>query len=377
MHKFFMFFCLLLISCVSFLLIGADKALDDEPKAYILMEAETKTVLEEHNSDLRLNAGYLTKLMSLLLIAEKINNGELSVTDMLTASESVKNTKGAVIWLESGDKLSVDELLKSVIIGNANDALTVLAEAASGDIGTFVMDMNAKAFDLGLRNTFYFSPYGYFEENEYTTAHDIAVVCSELAKYDFLTPAFSTWRDFVKEGKVELVSENKLTKNYGLHIGFKACHSDESGYCTAECGRNDSGNTFIAVAVGAENEDISYKTVKSLLKNGFRQYKVTSTMFPEEMLKPLTVIGGTEKAVETGLATQGKVTVSKEKRDLKTKVVYPEFINAPVYIGQPIGCAAFYSGDTLVYETDIIVKKDIPSLSFGYVFKSMLLKLIE
>ena len=377
MHKFLMFFGLVLISCVSFLLIGADKAVADELKAYILMEAETKTVLEEHNSDSRLNAGYLTKLMSLLIFAEKINMGELSVTDVLTASESVKNTKGSVIWLESGDKLSVEELLKSVIIGNANDALTVLAETVSGDTDTFVKDMNAKAFDLGLRNTIYYSPYGYFVENEYTTAHDIAVVCSELVKYDFLTSAFSTWRDFVKEGRVELVSENKLTRNYGLHIGFKACHSDESGYCIAECGRNDSGNTFIAVVLGAENEDISYDTAKSLLKKGFRQYKVTSTMFPEEMMKPLNVIGGTEKAVETGLAEQGKVTVSKDKRDLKTKVVYPEFINAPVYIGQPIGCVAFYSGDTLVYETDIVVKKDIPLLSFGFVLKSMLLKLIE
>ena len=142
MHKFLMFFGLVLISCVSFLLIGADKAVADELKAYILMEAETKTVLEEHNSDSRLNAGYLTKLMSLLIFAEKINMGELSVTDVLTASESVKNTKGSVIWLESGDKLSVEELLKSVIIGNANDALTVLAETVSGDTDTFVKDID-------------------------------------------------------------------------------------------------------------------------------------------------------------------------------------------------------------------------------------------
>ena len=377
MQRFLTVIVLISVSCALFLVIGAGEAAFDEAKAYILMEAETRTVLEENNSDLKLNAGYLTKLMSLLLVAEKINMGELSMTDVLTASESVKNTKGSVIWLESGDKLSVEELLKSVIIGNANDALTVLAENVSGNIGTFVMDMNARAFDLGMRNTFYSSPYGYFCADEYTTVYDIALVCSELSKYDFLTPVFSTWRDFVKEGKVELVNENKLTKNYRLHIGFKACHSDESGYCIAECGRNDSGNTFIAVVLGAVSEDITYNMVKTLLKKAFRQYKVTLTMFPEEMLKPLAVIGGVESAVETRLAKQGKVTVNREKRDLRTKVVYPEYINAPVHIGQPIGCAAFYSGDILVYETEIVANKDIPALSFEYVFKSMLLKLIE
>ena len=377
MNKIMMFSVLLLGVCAFLIFIGAGKVEDSDTKAYILMEADTKTVLEELNSDIKLRSGYLTKLMSILVVAEKIYNGELSISELLTASESVKNTKGSVIWLENGDILSVEELLKSVIIGNANDALTVLAERISGDIDTFVMDMNAKAFELGMRNTFYSSPYGYFDEAEFSTAHDIALVCSELTRFDFLTNFFTTWRDFVKEGKVELVSENKFTNNYSNHIGFKACHSDESGYCIAECGRNDNGETFIVVSLGADNEDVLYNTVKTLLKKAFRQFKVTLTMFPEEMLKPLKVIGGVETAVEIGLNKQAKVTVAKEKHDLRTKIIYPDYIKAPVNIGQPIGCVAFFSGDTLVYESDIVAKKDILALSFGFVFRSMLLKMIE
>ncbi len=377
MHRIVILSVFLLGGCTFFLFAGAGKVENGGPKAYILMEAETKTVLEENNSDMKLSAGYLTKLMSILLIAEKIDNGDLSMSELLTASESVKNTRGSVIWLEDRDILSVEELLKSVIIGNANDALTVLAEKISGDIGTFVMDMNAKAFELGMRNTVYSSPYGYFFEEEFTTAHDIAVVCSELSRFDFLTPIFSTWHDYVKEGKVELVSENKLTKSYGLHIGFKACHSEECGYCIAECGRNDDGDTFIVVSLGSGNENTSYNTVKMLLKKAFKQFKVTLTMFPEEMIKPLNVIGGIESAVEVGLAMQGKVTVEKEKSNIRTKIVYPEYIYAPVYIGQPIGCVAFYSGDTLIFESDIVAKKEIPALSFEYVLRSMLLKMIE
>ena len=251
-------------------------------EAYVLMEADTQTVLEEKNADKRLNAGYLSKLMGILLVAEKISSGEFSTDDVLTASDSVKNTKGAVIWLEQGDKISVEELLKSVIIGNANDAMTVLAERVSGDVATFVMDMNARGFDLGLRNTWFISPYGYYYAEEYTTAHDVAVICSELAKHGFLTKYFSTWRDFVKDGKVELVNENVMSRDYSMHIGFKACHSAESGYCTAEGGRNDSGNTFVAVSLGNDSGESAYSNVKSLLKKGFRNYKVTLTMFPDE-----------------------------------------------------------------------------------------------
>ena len=346
-------------------------------EAYVLMEADTQTVLEEKNADKRLNAGYLSKLMGILLVAEKISSGEFSTDDVLTASDSVKNTKGAVIWLEQGDKISVEELLKSVIIGNANDAMTVLAERVSGDVATFVMDMNARGFDLGLRNTWFISPYGYYYAEEYTTAHDVAVICSELAKHGFLTKYFSTWRDFVKDGKVELVNENVMSRDYSMHIGFKACHSAESGYCTAEGGRNDSGNTFVAVSLGNDSGESAYSNVKSLLKKGFRNYKVTLTMFPDEMLLPLNVINGTENAVEICIKSQGSVAVPKNCGELRTRVVIPGYISAPVKIGQPIGSAAFYSGDTLVYETSIVAAKAVPALSFKFVMKSMLLKLLE
>lgn len=369
----------MLVICLNaaFFCIGAASDEHINVKAYVLMEGETKTVLESKNGDMPLNASYLTKLMSILLIAEHIDSGDLSLSEKLTASESVRNTKGAVIWLESGDSMTVEELLKAVIIGNANDALTVLCERVSGGVEGFVMDMNGKAFDLGLSDTVFVSPYGYYSEKEHTTAQDIAVISSELLKYEFLVPYFSTWRDFVKEGRTELVNENKLTRSYGLHIGFKSCHSNESGYCTAECGRNDSGSVYIAVTLGAESEDTSYSTVKQLLKKAFRNYKVIHTMFPEEMLKPLRVTDGTETAVELSLSAQGKAAVSKADGGLVTKVVIPDYISAPVRKGQPVGYAAFYCGDTLVYDTQIVANSEVSTLSFDYIVKAMLLKVIK
>lgn len=358
-------------------LSGADITSEESPRAFVLMEAETRTVLSEKDSDIHLNAGYMSKLMSILLIAEDISRGEYTMSDCLTASESVTNTKGSVVWLESGGQMSVEELLKSVIIGNANDAMTVLAENSAGSIDDFVMDMNAKAFDLGLRDTVFTSPYGYYSSDDYTTAHDIAIVCCELAEYDFLTPIFTTWRDFVKEGRTELVSENTLTRTYERHIGFKACHSDEAGYCLAECGRNENGMTFVAVVLGAENEDISFGTAKKLLRNGFSGYKVTMTMFPDEMLVPVKVKNGVEAAVEIKLKEQGKAAVPKGSGELRTRVVIPEYLTAPLRSGQPVGCAAFYSGDTLVYETEIVTKTEVPALSLKYTLCKLLVKLME
>lgn len=359
-------------------LLGAEKPGEaPRAKAYILMEAGTRAVLDGYNSDMRLNAGYLGKLMSLLMIAGDIEAGKYKLGDELTASQSVVDTKGSVVWLEPGDKMTVDDLLKSVIIGNANDALTVLAENSSGTVEGFVMDMNAAAFDLGLRDTYFRSPYGYYDEGEYTTAHDMAVICAELSEYEALLPAFSTWRDFVKNGQVELVSENTLTRTYDRHIGFKACHSDEAGYCAAEGGRSENGTAYIAVVLGAADEETSLGMAKTLVKRGFTDFKVTSTMFPDETLMPVKVKSGVDIAVELMIREQSDITVPRGSGELRTVVVMPEFITAPVRKGQPVGTAAFYNGDTLVFETDIIAKTDVAELDILYVLKTMLLKLIE
>ena len=367
---------------VSFLLVslvvcGAGDKENISGKSYVLMEADTCTVIEGSEYSRRLKVGALSKLMSILLIAEDIDSGEFTVNDILTASDSVTGTKGSVIWLESGDKLSVDELLKSVIVGNSNDALTVLAERSAGDIGTFIADMNARAFDLGLKDTYFESPYGYSGEAAYSSAHDIAVICAELSKHDFLTHYFRIWRDFVKNGQVELVNENELARTYGSHIGFKACHSDECGYCIAEAARGDDGSAFIAVILGDNEAELCFKSSKKLLKKAFNGYKLSLTMFPDEMLAPLRVKNGTESAVEICISRQGKAVVPVGSSELRTKVVIPEYISAPVREGQAVGTAAFYNGDNLVFEADIITKSPVQGLRLPYVIGCLLFKLIE
>ena len=355
----------------------AAMAEETDDYAYILIEAETGTVLEEHNANVQMNAGSMTKLMSLLLVAEDIETGKYALDTELTASQSVQGTKGAVIWLEPGDKLTADELLKGAIIGNANDALTVLAERSERSLEAFTARMNSEAFDMGLRNTAFYSPHGYSDEREYTTAHDLAVICSKLVKFRQLEPYFKTWRDFIKEGQTELVNENTLARTYDRHIGFKAAHSEQSGYCIAEGGRDENGTTYIAVILGADSEETSLPAAKKLVKKGFTDYRVTVPGFLDELLRPVKVRNGVDSAVEVGLRSQNTIVIPKGVRELSNVVVIPEFVDAPLRKNQKIGTVAFYSGESLVYETDIIVKNDVKKMSYGYVFKELLLNLIE
>lgn len=359
------------------LLGGNHVSAEESQTAYILIEAETGTVLDAYNADKKMNAGYLAKLMALLLIAEDIETGKYSLDTELSAPQSVYGTKGAVIWLEPGDKLTVDELLKGVIIGNANDALTVLAERSEGSLEAFTARMNSEAFDLGLRDTAFYSPHGYYDEREFTTAHDMAIICAELAEYDFLEPYFKTWRDFIKEGQTELVSENTLTRTYDRHIGFKASHSEESGYCIAEGGRAEDGTTYIAVVLGAPDEETSFSEAKRLVKKGFSEYKVTVPGFLDELLRPVRVKNGVDSAVEVRLKSQSSVVIPKGASELSNVIVMPLYIEAPVEKGDKIGTAAFYNGETLVYETDIVTENEVKKLSFGFIFEELLLNLIE
>lgn len=348
----------------------------DSAEAYVLAEASTGMVLLEKNGDKQLDIGYLAKLMTLLIIAEDIQTGRYSLATELTASQSVSGTKGAVVWLEPGDKMTVEELLKSAIIGNANDAVTVLAENSEKSVENFVKRMNMEAFDLGLRDTAFLSPWGYYGEGSYSTARDMAVICGRLSGFEILRPYFQTWRDFVKSGATELVSENSLARTYERHIGFKACHFDEL-YSIAEGGENDEGERYIAVVINSPDSDSALKSAKKLVERGFREFKVTATAFPDEMLMPLKVRCGCESAVEIGLRRQQKLVVPRAVSELSTVVVIPQYLDAPVKYGQVVGLAAFYSEKELVCEIDIIAENDVEELNFAFVARKMLAKLLE
>ena len=196
----------------------------------VLIEASGGTVIDGQNEDTPVPVGTMAKLMTVLLAAEKVESGELYIDSKLKTSAYANSMQGAQVWLMPGEEITVDELFKAVIIGNANDAAAVLAEEISGSAEKFTALMNVRAAELGMENTVFTNFNGYYDDSEQiSTAKDIALLCAKLSEYDFLREYFTCWRDFVRNGETELVNANTLVRSYKGIVGFKAGHTENSG----------------------------------------------------------------------------------------------------------------------------------------------------
>lgn len=341
-------------------------------KALLLIEANTGTVLSEENADARLPVGSLAKLMTAYLAANAIKNGTFALDTVLTAGESVREVQGAVIWLEPGDSVTVDELLMGLVAGNANDAAAVLAERISGSQERFVMDMNAAAFDLGMRETHFTTPQGYDDPMAYSTARDMGILACAVLHCETLTPCLTTWRTVIREDTTpaELVNENKLTRTMENCRGLKAAHSEAAGACViAAAEREDM--LLAAVVLGCEDEDERFSVAKKMLSSGFSAYRITTPGFSEEFLQPLKIKGGTESAVLLELSEFPALAVPAGANPVSV-IVLPEYRTAPVRKGQAVGAVYFYHKDTLLCEASLIAADDVPEMTFRAAWKRAL-----
>ncbi len=354
---------------------GADNEAGKKKISYtlctVLAEAATGTVISGENADVCVPTGTLPKLMTVLLTAEEIECGNFSLDTQFKVGKEVENVPGAVIWLTPGENISVEELLKAVIIGNANDASAVLAANIGKDEKDFVGMMNARAFELGMRNTSYKSCGGIDGAGEYSTAADTAILARELLKYDFLKGYFTTWSDRVRGGQTEVVNENRLVRTYDGITGMKAGHSEQSGFSLVLTAERDEA-AFISVVLGCGDKDERFSMGKTLLSNGFSSYKVTTPAFSDEFLRPITVRGGVEKSVSIQAGTLRELVIPKSSGELSTVVLIPEYVEAPVKKGQTIGRVGFYNDETLLYETDIIASQAVEKISFHKALKKYL-----
>ena len=272
--------------------------------------------------------------------------------------------------------MTVDSLLKGLIIGNANDAAAVLAENISGSTADFVMDMNARAFDLGMRGPVFTTPQGYDDENAYSTAHDIGLLCCALSELECLSPYFTTWRDFLRDGATELVNENTFARTYEGMIGWKAGHSETAGWCIA-AGAEREGKQCAAGVLGSPDEDSRFALAKTLLRKGFSQYQVTLPGYSSEFMKPVSVRGGVARSVELEAASLEGLVVPQSDPALTTVLVLPDYVRAPVQQGQTLGLAAFYNVDTILLETSIVAKESVEEMTFVEAAKKILVKLCK
>lgn len=356
-----------LTPCICF----AEEKKTEYVQCTLLTEVSTGTVICQENGYVHVPQGTLSKLMTVLLAAEEIESGNLTLETELTASANANKQQGAVVWLMQGESITVDELLKSVIIGNANDAAMVLAEEIGGDENEFVGMMNARAFELGMRDTVFKNCAGYDAQGQYSTAYDMALLTRELLKYDFLKGYMTSWTDSVRNGQTELVNENRLVRTYDGILGVKAGHSEQSGYTLSLAAERDD-QTYISIVLGCRDKDERFAIGKSLLASGFSSYKVTTPAFSNEFLKPLSVHHGTDTAVEIEALDLTGLVVPKGGDELSSVIFIPEYVEAPVKKGQKIGTVGFYNGDALLYETDLIAADSVESITFAKALKKYL-----
>ncbi len=362
--------CIINITCMD---ITAQK----NSFCYVLIEAEGKAIVASENENVKVPVGTMAKLMTVLITAENIENGKITLNDILKASSSANSMQGAQIWLMPNEEITVEELLKAVIIGNANDAAVVLAEKIAGSEENFTEMMNDKAKEIGMNSTVFTNCNGYYDDNEQiSTAYDLAVLCSELAKYEFLHKYFVCWHDFVRGGKTELVNANELVKSYDGIIGFKAGYTDNSEYCVAAGAERDNV-TYISVVLGFEDKDKALSKAKGLLNTAFAEYTVFTPELPKNIPNEIPVKGGLAKTVPIEYGKIRKVVLPDSAvNSVTSKIIMTDYVYAPVSKGHKVGEIQFFRNDKLMFCVDIVTKENINEInmikSLGILLKNIL-----
>ena len=324
----------------------------------ILMDAATGTILYEKNAHEKLAPASVTKVMTLLLVMEALDSGRISWDDMVTASETAAGKGGSQVYLEVGEQMSMDEMLKSVVVSSANDCATALAEHVAGSEAAFVEMMNARAAELGLEDTHFVNCTGLDDEpnaaEHLTSAYDIALMSRELLKHDEIRKYTTIWMDTVRDGQFGLSNTNKLVRFYQGTTGLKTGYTKAAGHCLSASAQRD-GIELIAVVLHCESSSDRFQSAKALLDYGFANYALVSAEMPE-VPEPIRVKLGTQSLVTPVLQDSAPILIEKGEQARVTKTVtLPEAVSAPIAAGQQVG--------TLTIATDTRTLAEIPIVS--------------
>lgn len=344
----------------------ADLPIEIKAKSALLMDVETGTVLLEYNADEKLYPASVTKVMTILLVAEAISDNRITLADRVTCSENAATKGGSQIWLEPGESMTVDELLRATVIGSANDAATLLGEYVSGSEEAFIARMNERAKELGMNNTNFVNATGLDDttDDHLTTARDIALMSCELLKHDFIKKYTTVWMDSLRDGATELVNTNKLVRFYEGTTGLKTGTTSKAGCCISASAERD-GLHLVAVVMGSENSDDRFNTAKAMLNYGFSTYTSYLPAVDMNLIKPVPVIGGKKEFAEVGFNGVKPILIKKgQEQDITVSVDTCSDVCAPVLKGQTLGTVTVKLENETLAEYPITSICDIEKLTF-------------
>ena len=326
----------------------------------ILIEQTTGEVLYAHNEHEKLRPASVTKVMTILLIMEAIENGSLKYEDKIICSENASSMGGSQIWLDESETLTVDEMLKAICVVSANDCTVAMAERIGGSEENFVNMMNEKAKALGMNDTTFKNCHGIDEEGHVTSAYDIALMSRELlTKYPEITNYTTIYMDTLRNGESELVNTNKLIRNYAGATGLKT-GSTSLALFNLSASATKEGLSLIGVIMKAPTSKERFSCARKLLDYGFSNYKYELLCTQNDFVKEVDVQKGTKNKIRVIYDNSiGKITKKNEKDQIDTIVEMKESIIAPVEKGEILGKVKFMRDEKTIAEVNLIAEEQI------------------
>ena len=305
--------------------------------------------------------------MTLLLVMEALDSGKIHLDDVVTTSAHAASMGGSDIWLEEGEQMSVNDMIKATAVASANDAAVALAEFISGTEDDFVAKMNEKAKSLGMKDTVFKNCNGLDEEGHLTSAYDVAVMSRALIQHPAIFDYTGIWLDSLRGGETQIVNTNKLLRTYDGITGLKTGTTGDAGSCiTATAERN--GMSLIGVVLGADSGTERFKDAATLLDYGFANYE-TVTLSLTDDIYPVAVEGGMASEVAVSCGDTAALTLPKgEKEKVKRSVTMEESVEAPVSKGDKVGTISFTLNGEELASFDILADEDVEKKSFASIF---------
>ena len=341
---------------------GASIKLAENAKSAIMIETSTGEILYEKNVDERYAPASMTKMMSLLLVMEYIEDGGMKLTDKVTVSENASGMGGSQIFLKTGEQMTVNDLLKGVAIASANDAVTALAERVAGTTEEFVAMMNKKVKKLGLNNTNFKNVHGLDESGHYSSAYDMAMIAKELVKHQKILDYSSIYEDYLREDseeKVWLVNTNKLVRFYEGVDGLKTGYTEEAGYClTATAKKN--GMRLITVVMGEVDSSKRNSETTKMLDYGFDQYELETLLTRNSVISKTNISKSTKE--EVSIVPLEDVTLLHKKGNKKKNTSYKlqlDDIRVPIKKGDKVGTLLLTEDNNIIRKIPVSVNEDI------------------
>ena len=365
---------MILVLLGSVKLVRAEENLLGNANSGLLMEASSGKIIYEKNKDEQVAVASMTKMVGLIIIMEKLESGELTLDEIVTASKNASGMGGSQIYLDTGEKMSVKDLFKAVAIGSANDATVVFAERISGTEKKFVKKMNEKAKELGLKDTNFKNAVGLDEANHYSSAYDMAMMAKELIKYEKIFEFTTIYEDYLRQNtdnKFWLVNTNKLIKTYEGADGLKTGYTKEAGYCLTATAKKDDMR-LIATIMGASDSKKRNSNMSTLLDYGFNSYEMQVEVKKGQVVSKKNISKAKNEVIEIVPKKDASILIEKGEENKSLNK-----IKLPVKKGDKIGILKLKDANKVIGKVDLTVKEDVKKASIIQLYKRSIKSIIS